>query len=71
MHPILFEIGSLTLYTYGLMLGLGFAAGGYGVFVFLRGGLRRALRSARLRLRAATRAKSHPQKVLLNEAQLP
>jgi len=27
VHPILFTIGSLTLYTYGLMLGLGFAAG--------------------------------------------
>lgn len=27
MYPILFTIGPLTLYTYGLMLGLGFAAG--------------------------------------------
>lgn len=27
MHPVLFKIGSITLYTYGLMLGLGFAAG--------------------------------------------
>lgn len=29
MHPVLFRIGSLTFYTYGLMLGLGFAAGVY------------------------------------------
>ncbi|MEX0975343.1 MAG: prolipoprotein diacylglyceryl transferase [Bacillota bacterium] len=29
MHPILFSIGPVTLYTYGLMLGLGFAAGVY------------------------------------------
>lgn len=27
MHPVLFRIGSLTFYTYGLLLGLGFAAG--------------------------------------------
>jgi phosphatidylglycerol:prolipoprotein diacylglycerol transferase len=29
MHPVLFRIGQLTFYTYGLMLGLGFAAGVY------------------------------------------
>lgn len=27
MHPVLFSAGRLTFYTYGLMLGLGFAAG--------------------------------------------
>lgn len=27
MHPVLFSVGPLTFYTYGLMLGLGFAAG--------------------------------------------
>ncbi len=27
MHPVLFSLGSLTFYTYGLLLGLGFAAG--------------------------------------------
>lgn len=27
MHPVLFSVGNLTFYTYGLMLGLGFAAG--------------------------------------------
>lgn len=29
MHPVLFRIGGLSFYTYGLMLGLGFAAGAY------------------------------------------
>ncbi|HHX28042.1 MAG: prolipoprotein diacylglyceryl transferase [Bacillota bacterium] len=29
MHPVLVRIGQLTFYTYGLMLGLGFAAGVY------------------------------------------
>lgn len=29
MHPVLFRIGPVTFYTYGLMLGLGFAAGVY------------------------------------------
>lgn len=29
MYPVLFRIGGLTFYTYGLMLGLGFAAGVY------------------------------------------
>jgi phosphatidylglycerol:prolipoprotein diacylglycerol transferase len=27
MHPVLFSLGSLTFYTYGFLLGLGFAAG--------------------------------------------
>ncbi len=29
MYPVLFRIGSIELYTYGLMLGLGFVAGVY------------------------------------------
>ncbi len=29
MHPVLFSVGPLTFYSYGLLLGLGFAAGVY------------------------------------------